>query len=214
MDSARIVHASRSMLARRLERCLESGPAAQAAQRCGVVSAELRASYDERIDRYMAEADFGPDDVRRASYLNVFTGLAAYELLREAGFSEQEAFDVYGFMCAPMRRIAHLTHRWIDALPHAYRLVRDSIISDLTGPKRISWSTKLIRNDDYALEYEITRCFYHEVCRAHGCPEFTRAFCEHDDYAYGSMHRHVKFTRLACFGCDGSCCHDRFERVQ
>ena len=39
--------------------------------------------YEERFYRYMNEADMGSGRGRFTSYLNIFSGLAAYELLRE-----------------------------------------------------------------------------------------------------------------------------------
>ena len=169
--------------------------------------------YDERLARYMDETDFGPDDAKYVCYLNVFTALAAYELLREGGFAEDEAFAAYDYISAPMRKIAHLTHGWIDMAPHGFEIIRDSLISDLTGPKRICWTTTVLQNDAVAFEYRITRCLYYDVCKAHGYPEFTRAFCNHDNFAYGGLHRRVCFKRFACFGDGDACCHDRFERV-
>ena len=39
--------------------------------------------YEERFYRYMNEADMGSGRGRFTSYQNIFSGLAAYELLRE-----------------------------------------------------------------------------------------------------------------------------------
>ena len=213
MDSTRIVHISRRLLLRRLRRFVAKRNGVAAARRCGVDPAKLREEYERRLSYYMSKTDFGPEDVKYSSYLNVYTGLVAYEILRDAGFTEEEAFAAYNYMSAPMRKVAHATHRVADVMPGGFFFIKRTIISDLTGPKRLCWSTKLIRNDDEAFEYKITRCLYFEVCKAHGCPEFTRAFCEHDDFACGGMRRRVKFTRFESFGEGGACCHDRFERI-
>lgn len=214
MDTTRIVYSSRGFFRRRFRRYISRGRGAAVARRCAVDPDQLMAGYDERIARYMDETDFGPDDAKYVCYLNVFTALVAYELMREGGFTEVEAFAAYDYVSSPMRKIAHLTHGWIDKVPHGFKIIRDSLISDLTGPKRICWTTAVLQNDDAALEYRITRCLYYDVCEAHGYPEFTRAFCDHDSFAYGGLRRHIRFTRFACFGDGDSCCHDRFERVR
>ena len=39
--------------------------------------------YEERFYRYMNEADMGSERGKFTSYLNIFSGLTAYEILRE-----------------------------------------------------------------------------------------------------------------------------------
>lgn len=46
---------------------------------------DVAAEYEERFYRYMNEADMGIERGRFTSYLNIFSGLAAYEILREKG---------------------------------------------------------------------------------------------------------------------------------
>lgn len=213
LDSTHIVHISRRLLLRRLRRFVTKRDGVDAARRCGIEPVGLREDYEKRLSYYMSKTDFGPEDVKYSSYLNVYTGLVAYEILRDAGFTEEEAFAAYNYMSAPMRKVAHAMHRVIDVVPGGFSFIRRTIISDLTGSKRLCWSTKLIRNDNEVFEYKITRCLYYEVCKAHGCPELTRAFCEHDDFAYGAVRKHVKFTRFESFGDGGTCCHDRFEKI-
>ena len=128
-----------------------------AARRCGIEPVGLREDYEKRLSYYMSKTDFGPEDVKYSSYLNVYTGLVAYEILRDAGFTEEEAFAAYNYVSAPMRKVAHAMHRVIDVVPGGFSFIRRTIISDLTGSKRLCWSTKLIRNDNEVFEYKITR---------------------------------------------------------
>ena len=106
---------------------------AAAARRCGVDPAKLREEYERRLSYYMSKTDFGPEDVKYSSYLNVYTGLVAYEILRDAGFTEEEAFAAYNYMSAPMRKVAHATHRVADVMPGGFFFIKRTIISDLTG---------------------------------------------------------------------------------
>ena len=46
--------------------------------------------YEERFYQYMNEADMGSKRGRFISYLNIFSGLAAYEILRENGLTEED----------------------------------------------------------------------------------------------------------------------------
>lgn len=62
--------------------------------------------YEDRFYRYTDEADMGSGRGRFTSYLNIFSGLAAYEILRENGLSEAEGIKAYDQMCASMLRTA------------------------------------------------------------------------------------------------------------
>ncbi len=214
MDSTRIIHSPRKLLARRLRRYVATGGGSQAARRCDLDVSTIKDAYWDKVSACMKTYDLGPDlgsgGVKHDSYLSVCMGLSAYELLREAGFTEEEAFAAYDYMTAPMRKIARTLYRFVEYLPGSFGILRRGIISDLTGARRLCWSTKLVRNDDEVLEYQITRCLYHEVCEAHGHPEFTRAFCRNDEFTYGSFGRRIKFERLSSFGAGDGCCHDRF----
>lgn len=56
--------------------------------------------YEERFYRYMNEADMGSGRGKFTSYLNIFSDLAVYELLREKGLTEADGIKAYDSMCA------------------------------------------------------------------------------------------------------------------
>ena len=49
---------------------------------------EIVNEYESRFYQYMNEADMGNERGKFISYLNIFSGLAAYEILREKGYPE------------------------------------------------------------------------------------------------------------------------------
>lgn len=212
MDTTRAIGTLRPQYAKRLQKFLLFDGRA-AACRCGITPDEVLEAYEQRVERYMAQTKFGPDEYEETCYLNVYSALAAYEILREAGFTEKEGFAAYNYMAKALRRTARITHAGLDLLPNAFQLLRQNLLEELTGPKRVCWATTLLRDDDDVFEYKITRCLYHEVCSAHGYPEFTRAFCDHDHAAFDNLGRNVQFVRHSCFGEGGDCCHDEFRRV-
>lgn len=183
-------------------------------KRCGHPEANTWThAYAERYHAYMDAADFGPGEGRFTSYLNIYSGLAAYEVLREHGLSPAEGIAAYDHMCRPMRAFAAWLYRTVDVLPGAYGIVVKSLADDLEGPKAICWETEVLERSEARFEYKIHSCLYHDVCAAHGYPEFTAVFCNHDHWAYGSLRRHVRFERLGAIGDGDPCCHDIFHRV-
>lgn len=211
MDTARAIGTLGPQYARRLQRFLLFDGRA-AACRCGVTSDEMLERYEARVAECMVQTEESADEYERDCYLNVYAALGAYEVLREAGFTEEEGFAAYDYMAKSLRRTARVKHLSLDFLPNAFQLLRDSLLDDFTGPKRVCWATTLLRDDADVFEYKITRCLYHEVCTQRGYPEFTRAFCDHDHAAFDHMGRNVEFIRHECFGEGGSCCHDEFRR--
>lgn len=75
--------------------------------------------YNERFYRYMNVAAMGAKRGRFSSYMNIYSGLDAYEILREQGLNEEQAVAVYDRMCAAMRRLATCLYKFVDALPMA-----------------------------------------------------------------------------------------------
>lgn len=162
----------------------------------------------------MNEADMGSERGRFISYLNIFSGLAAYEILREKGLAESEGIEAYDSMCAFMRKISSILYKAVDLLPNGYKTVRQSLMDDLEGEKRICWDTKILQNDNQGFTYEISRCLYFDTCKEHGYPEFCKVFCTHDWYALGVLKRHSKFIRKSTIAENGTVCHDTIRKVK
>lgn len=169
--------------------------------------------YQKRFLAYMEKADFGEKNEKFSSYLNIFSGLAAYELLRKNGFTQAEGIAIYDYMCKPLRIVAAWVYRIADIFPKGYTITVNSLKEDLVSEKAVCWETEVLCDDKSRFEYRITKCLYFDTCKAHGYPEFTKVFCDHDRYAYDVLHKHVKFVRHSAIGEGGDCCHDAFVAV-
>ncbi len=180
----------------------------------GLSAGDIIKEYEERFYRYMNEADMGSERGRFISYLNIFSGLAAYEILREKGLTESEGIETYDSMCAFMRKISSILYKAVDLLPNGYKIVRQSLMDDLEGEKRICWDTEILQDDDQGFTYEISRCLYFDTCKEHGYPEFCKVFCTHDWYALGVLKHHSKFIRKTTIAENGTVCHDTIRKVK
>ena len=175
---------------------------------------EIAGAYEERFYRYMNEADMGSGRGRFFSYMNIFSGLAAYEVLREKGLTEAEGVKAYDSMCAFMRKVSSVLYKGADLLPNGYKIVRKSLVDDLEGEKKICWDTEVLQDDNRGFTYEISRCLYFDTCKEHGYPEFCKVFCTHDWYALGVLKRHARFIRKSTIAENGTVCHDTIEKVK
>lgn len=175
---------------------------------------EIVSEYENRFYRYMNEADMGKERGKFISYLNIFSGLAAYEILREKGLTEKEGIKAYDSMCAFMRRLSSVLYKGADLLPNGYKIVRQSLLDDLEGEKSSCWDIEILQDDDKGFSYEISRCLYFDTCKEHGYPEFCKVFCTHDWYAFGVLKHHSKFIRQSTIAEDGTVCHDTIDKVK
>lgn len=148
------------------------------------------------------------------SYLNIFSGLAAYEILREKGLTEAEGIKAYDSMCAALRKFSSVLYKAVDLLPNGYKIVRQSLVDDLEGEKKICWDTKVLQDDSKGFTYEISRCLYFDTCKEHGYPEFCKVFCTHDYYAFSVLKRHSRFIRKSTIAENGTVCHDTIEKLK
>lgn len=170
--------------------------------------------YIERFYKYMNNVDMGNNNGRFTSYLNIFSGLCAYEILREQGLSEEQGISAYNEMCARVRKFASILYKIVDLLPNGYNIVIKSLKNDLNGEKTICWNTKILKDDKDGFTYEISKCLYFTTCKEHGYPEFCKVFCNHDWYAYGVLKKHSKFIRKSTIAENGTVCHDSILRVK
>lgn len=175
---------------------------------------EIAQEYEDRFYRYMDEADMGSERGKFTSYLNIFSGLAAYEILRERGLTEAEGIQAYDFMCAFIRKFSSVLYRGADLLPNGYKIVRQSFFDDLQGEKRTCWDIEILQDDEKGYAYEISRCLYFDTCKEHGYPEFCKVFCTHDWYAYGVLKHHARFIRKSTIAENGTVCHDTILKVK
>lgn len=104
--------------------------------------------YIERFYKYMNNVDMGDNRGRFTSYLNIFSGLCAYEILRENGLSEEEGISAYNEMCASMRKLSANIYKIVDFLPNGYNIVINNLKDDLNGEKAICWDTKILKDDN------------------------------------------------------------------
>lgn len=175
---------------------------------------DIVTEYERRFYQYMDEIDMGEARGKFISYLNIFSGLAAYEILREKGLTETDSIHAYDSMCASMRKISSVLYKAVDLLPTGYKIVRKSLMDDLSGPKSICWDTQILQDDDKGFTYEISRCLYFDTCKSHGYPEFCTVFCTHDWYALGVLKRHSRFIRKSTIAEDGTVCHDTIAKIK
>ena len=174
----------------------------------------IAADYEKRFYDYMNHTDMGSERGKFTSYLNIFSGLAAYEILRERGLTEAEGIRAYDFMCAALRKFSSVLYKAVDLLPNGYKIVRQSLFDDLEGEKKICWDTKVLQDDAKGFTYEISRCLYFDTCKEHGYPEFCKVFCTHDYYAFGVLKRHSRFIRKSTIAENGTVCHDTIEKMK
>lgn len=205
MSNKRMIHFFKKHYAKRLKKALSVRQYSEVEKICR--------EYQIRFQSYMDNADFGKDNERFSSYLNIYSGLAAYELLRENGFGTEESIAVYDEMCLLLRKVAALSYRIVDLLPGGFKIAVNSLRKDMLGEKSVCWNTSVIEDSDQKFEYKITWCLYYDTCKAHGYPEFTEVFCYHDRYAYEVLQRHTKFIRYEAIGEGGTCCHDAFIKI-
>ncbi|GAB5611057.1 L-2-amino-thiazoline-4-carboxylic acid hydrolase [Lacrimispora celerecrescens] len=53
-------------------------------------------------------------------------------------------------------------------MPNGYKIVRQSLVDDLEGEKKVCWETEILQDDDSGFTYEISRCLYFDTCKEHG----------------------------------------------
>ena len=88
-----------------------------------------------------------------------------------------------------MRKISSVLYKAVDLLPAGYKIVRQSLMDDLSGPKSICWNTRILQDDD-------------------------RRFSPHEWYALGVLRHHARFIRKSTIAEDGTVCYDTIAKIK
>ncbi len=98
--------------------------------------------------------------------------------------------------------------RKLCSVPFVYRLVPKlmaKIIHRSFGTKSgFEMKERVISRD--MCRIDMVSCPYNSICRACGCRELTKLFCDTDDTAYGNMHRKLSWERSGTLGRGDDCC--------
>lgn len=173
----------------------------------------FKKEFLERFRENLNAQDYGENNYRLKSYVNIFLGITCYQMATERGYDYLEAVSIYDEVCHGMRVLSRKLYNFVDRFPGGYEKVKSSLLEDLKGPSANCWETEVVRDDGEEFAYKITKCLYVDTCERYGCRDFASVFCNHDNWAFGGLHRQVKFVRHSTL-VDGECCYDRFLKVK
>lgn len=91
----------------------------------------------------------------------------------------------------------------LEFLPGFFYIFRKIMIGTIN--KSDNWTTEMVKNNNTAVRYNITKCLWYDACKENDCPELCKIFCDTDNVIYGSMKK-VKFMRKGTLGIGNECC--------
>lgn len=174
---------------------------------------DLQAEYEKRYITYIYSEDWGENNFRLSSYLNMFLGITCCKISMEQGYSFEESIKIFDDLSKGMRKIARRMHLIADAFPNGYKVVTGTLYKDLTTEKKKCWNFEVLEQNEDKFVYKIHQCVYLDTCEKYGIKDFCQVFCDHDIWAYGDLKKHTKFIRHSTL-VTGDCCYDEFERVK
>lgn len=142
----------------------------------------------------------------------MFLGITCCKISKENGYSFEDSIQIFDELCLGMRKLVRNMYLITDAFPNGFQTVMNSIVKDLTTDKKYCWDFEIISKTEDHFAYKIHKCLYLDACEKYGIRDFYQVFCNHDIWAYGSLHKHTKFIRYSTL-VDSEYCHDEFIKI-
>ena len=167
----------------------------------------LNAALERRLAQLRKENIDAGEEKQRHLESQILPGIAAYETLQSV-MSKQEALQtVHSYVDARARKKSN-TFQALLRLPGLYRWV-PGIFASMTRKmfgEAAGFATAELETSGGVWRIDMTKCPYHDTCRAHGCPELCRCFCDSDDIVYDKLHPKLLWHRTKTLGKGDDCC--------
>ena len=195
----------------------EPGPVSKES-RCARLYSTLDASVQERVTARVAELisenrEFC-DAGNYGHLCNMFSALAMYEALQEAGVPKDEAYDrVTQAMWDVVETTTAPTYRKLFSKPWVFGLLGKMLPKMFANGSGAGWEYVWhpeSQSRDY-LQFECVKCIYPGFFDKYGAPELGPAFCHADDINYGHIPG-IEFRREHTLCVDGQTCDFLFVR--
>jgi len=145
----------------------------------------------------------------------IYPAIACLRAMTEAGIDRQEAID---FLCDYYRWRASTKSKGLKkvmkfpglykAVPKLFSKLTPKLFGEDAGFKAIWYQDK-----EWKLRFDMVHCPYLEKCKAYGCPELCKAYCDADDICYGDLHPKLVWGRTKTLAKGGDCCDFKIKVI-
>ena len=143
----------------------------------------------------------------------IYPAIACLQAMTEAGIDRQEAIDfLHGYYIWRAEGKAKVLKKMMNIpglyklMPKLFNKLTPKMFGDAAGFRSV-WH----EDPEWDLSFDMVKCPYHEKCKAYGCPELCKAYCDADDVCYGDLHPKVVWGRTKTLGKGGDCCDFRMK---
>jgi hypothetical protein len=147
-------------------------------------------------------------------YNNIFPQMAAYKIFLEDGKSKEDAFDIteklHFLTLDKQKRDFKILSRFPFCLAYI-RMLTPRTIKAKHPPE--GWTFEWVENSKNCINYKAKTCFYYDIIKEYGLPEFTLIYCNGDDYVYDVKSPYIKWGRTTAMTRGGDYCDIIFHRL-
>ncbi len=143
----------------------------------------------------------------------ILPGLAIYQILRESGESQGSALVIVDQSFEKLFSDQQIMMRKLGNLPFIYPILRLYIKPAMLRYPPAGWTLEWIQNDNNAIRFNMTSCFYYDTLTKYSVPELTASFCKVDDFIYDKMSPEIKWERSLTIGKGDTHCDFCFARL-
>ncbi len=175
---------------------------------------EILSFYLERHKEIATHMNFGAENYKLHFMSHIIAITALYETLLKYGYEKEEACQLIRKFQEPLGKVARGMYNIFDCIPFGYKVVRWSLMKDMTGKLGRNFEAEFPKDDETGFSYIVHKCVYVDTFNDFGYPELIRVCCDNDINCFSGMHRQVRWTRKYNVGeKEGIHCYDVFEKI-
>lgn len=136
---------------------------------------ELCVNHPEVTDKILAKHLYG----------NIFPQMAAYKVFLEDSKFSKDAFERIETLHRLTLKGLRSFYEWLGKMPFGYAFLRfyTPVVIKFQHPSS-GWEIEWIESSNKQINLKVHSCFYYEILKKYGMPEFIALFCRGDDYVF------------------------------
>ncbi len=157
------------------------------------LGSKIYSSQQNRLQKILSSTTGKSSNQMKTLTKTILPRIALYQILRNEFDEQKTAFDtVERYMMTVVGPKLNSRFSMFEFIPGFYYIFKKLMSFSLL--KSDNWDTKMIKDDNESIEFNITKCLWYDACIENVCPEMCKIFCDVDHVIYSSMKK-IKFTR-------------------
>lgn len=184
----------------------------------GLLTIVGQEQYDQILNRYytLYANHTLPENPLLVGHLfqSILPGLAAYQIIREGGLSQESALLKINEIFAQLYNEPKKQIQVPGQNPQFFSMFQPYIRKAMSAYPAEGWQMEWLQEDEKAVRFNMYSCFIFKTLKDYGAQELTDSFCRIDDLIYGEMSPYIEWKRTQTIAKGSEICDFCFNSIK